>query len=131
MFYTFGRIGCLLAGCCYGIESFWVIHFPFDAEEIFKVPIQAFESIFNFTLLIGLLLYEKIKAKDYLLLPKYLFCYSIFRFFIEFFKSYNIRGIWNGLLTLQWISLVIFIIVVFVFLKKSLKILSLNTKKTE
>ncbi len=120
LFHMFGRIGCLLAGCCYGIESSWGVHLYFDADNVYRVPTQLFEAFFNLILFIGLLTYERFKVKKgdkYLLLPKYLFCYSIFRFFIEFFRGDIIRGIWFGLSTSQWISLIFIVFILFKFFK--------------
>ena len=120
LFHMFGRIGCLLAGCCYGIESSWGVHLYFDADNVYRVPTQLFESFFNIILFIGLLIYERFKIKKgdkYLLLSKYLFCYSVFRFFIEFFRGDMIRGIWFGLSTSQWISLIFIAAILFKFFK--------------
>lgn len=89
--HAIGRIGCFLAGCCYGIptESYLGVIFPHGhAHEAFPdthiYPTQLFESAFLFILFIGL---NKVKSFKNVELEVYLIAYGIWRIFIEFFRG--------------------------------------------
>jgi phosphatidylglycerol:prolipoprotein diacylglycerol transferase len=82
-----GRIGCLLGGCCYGIESpAWLgINL---GDGIYRYPTQIYEIVFDLGLF-AIFLYLK---KNRELAPGFLFrcllnSYLIFRFFIEFIRQ--------------------------------------------
>ena len=86
----FGRVGCFLAGCCYGVEtdSFLGVKFPHLDHAVY--PTQLFEAIFLFLLTILLFLIAMKKRSPYNLCV-YLFSYGIFRFLLEFLRGDN-RG---------------------------------------
>lgn len=92
LFHGFGRIGCFLAGCCYGKSG---------------IPVQLIESGFNFILFVVLFLISVKCKKSFMPLGVYFTAYGIMRFFIEFFRGDEIRGFLLGLSTSQWISLII------------------------
>ena len=113
LFHFFGRIGCFLGGCCFGIESSF--GFPFhdspvtEANGIARFPVQLLEAFFSlglFFLLRHLMQNQKIKNK---LIYAYLLSYSTGRFFIEFLRGDDHRGIWVFLSTSQIISIMIFL----------------------
>ena len=113
LFHFFGRIGCFLSGCCYGIES--KIGFTYrnsiieSANNVNRFPIQLLESFYNIILFIILtVFYKKIKMKGRLLYL-YLILYSIGRFIFEFFRGDEYRGFILGLSTSQFISIIIFV----------------------
>ena len=109
LFHMFARIGCLMGGCCYGIESSWGIVLAADPGVV-RLPVQLFESICNLFILITLLLYQsKHKVSKYTLYI-YLFLYSICRFILEFFRGDAVRGIWLFLSTSQIISLIMLVV---------------------
>ena len=60
LFHFFGRIGCFLGGCCYGIESDFGFVFTNavvqSANGVRRFPVQLFESGFNLLLFIFLIL---------------------------------------------------------------------------
>lgn len=121
LFHVFGRIGCFLAGCCFGIES----EFGFTTtnalvetcNHVNRFPVQLLESGLNFILFaIMLILFSKKVMKNYLIFV-YLFLYSIIRFVDEFFRGDIYRGVLLGLSTSQWISLILFIVCIIVFVK--------------
>lgn len=109
LFHGFGRIGCFLGGCCYGIEC--PVGFVFQnslveaANGVSRFPVQLVEAGFEF-LLFGLLLWMTGKG-----LQKnnrifwYLGLYAVGRFLLEFLRGDVIRGFVGGLSTSQWISL--------------------------
>ncbi len=113
LFHFFGRIGCFLGGCCYGIE--YPIGFTYTnsvveaANGVCRLPIPLIEAFFNILIFILLLVcYNKnIMKKGHLILV-YCFTYPVVRFIDEFFRGDEIRGFWGPLSTSQWISLVIF-----------------------
>lgn len=88
--HAFGRIGCFLAGCCYGKKTnsiFGVMFLDFD----YKVhPVQLYEAIFLFILFLILFLLAY-KRKSLFTIAIYLISYGIFRFFIEFLRG-DYRG---------------------------------------
>lgn len=113
LFHTFGRIGCFLSGCCYGIQSkvgFKYTHALIEsANGVNRFPIQLVEAGYNLILFFILsTLYKKSKFKSNLLYL-YLFLYSIARFAFEFFRGDSYRGFLFGLSTSQIISIVLFI----------------------
>jgi phosphatidylglycerol:prolipoprotein diacylglycerol transferase len=89
--HAFGRIGCLMAGCCHGsiTDSRWGILMHGDEGFARYVPIQLFEAIFLFALF-ALLFARAAKSKKYNL-PIYMIAYGVWRFAIEFARG-DYRG---------------------------------------
>ena len=81
----FGRLGCLMAGCCYGAQTDAWYGVYFVGYDIKAVPIQLFEAIFLFALF-GFFIYRLIRGKNYNL-PIYMIAYGLWRFIIEFFRA--------------------------------------------
>jgi phosphatidylglycerol:prolipoprotein diacylglycerol transferase len=102
-----GRVGCLLAGCCYGME--WHGALAIHLEGADRLPVQPMEAIF-LVLLSGFLTLLFIKRKHRgVVAGAYLTLYSIWRFIIEFFRGDSVRGFLGSLSTSQWISIATFI----------------------
>lgn len=102
--HALGRVGCLLAGCCYGIETnvAWAIHL----HDKNRHPVQLYESIGLLVLAIVLLNLERKNKSNLSIIATYFLGYSILRFVLEFFRGDKIRGIFAyGLSTSQFISL--------------------------
>ena len=113
--HAIGRIGCLLAGCCYGMEydGFGAITFHnslLAPNGVPLFPMQIVESICNLIIFIILLVTYKRFLGTYKTVGLYLVLYSIVRFVLEFFRGDLIRGIYFSLSTSQWISIVLFIV---------------------
>lgn len=109
LFHFFGRIGCFMSGCCYGIPC----SFGFEmvsAPGVLRFPVQLAEAVCNVIILIVLLVLER-KRPHTDLLKVYLLSYAICRFILEFLRGDEIRGIWLFLSTSQWISLGIIIFI--------------------
>lgn len=112
LFHVFGRIGCFMAGCCWGIETEgWGIiysHSHLAPNGITLVPVQLIESFANLLLffLLFFLLYHL--KKPWQIFPIYLTCYAAMRFVLEFFRGDELRGVWM-LSTSQWISFLVLI----------------------
>src|SRR5690606_24896690 len=91
IFHAFGRIGCSLAGCCYGIELHAYPLIEHTHLELF--PAREIEAIFLFVL--AYIFYKKEFSEA---LPTYFAAYGIIRFILEFF-----RGDYRGyLLNVNW-----------------------------
>ena len=85
----FGRLGCLMAGCCYGAQTdawYGIYHVALDAKV---VPMQLFESMFLFTLaiILAILVYKRIPGT----MAIYMFTYGVWRFVAEYFRD-DYRG---------------------------------------
>ena len=128
MFHAFGRIGCVLGGCCYGVEYHGVFHLDYptsavigyanaDIADFSRFPVQLLESALEFLLCIFILVLLKKFGNKYSLIKVYLFTYSIIRFLDEFLRGDRIRGFWGPLSTSQWISLITVLVISALFLK--------------
>lgn len=91
-----GRVGCFLAGCCYGktTDSFIGVRIvesiKSSGEYILgepRIPTQLIEAIFLFALFALLLLIIFKLKKPQLSILIYLYSYSIFRFVLEFLRD--------------------------------------------
>ena len=113
-----GRLGCFLAGCCYGHETTvpWAVTFtnPLAAENVgtpLGVPLhptQLYEAGAE-AIILGLLLAFEHKGRPFhgRTFWGYMLVYGLSRFVIEFFRG-DPRGIWFGTIsTSQLISLLI------------------------
>lgn len=102
----FGRMGCFLAGCCYGKESSlpWAVVFK-DQRSLAKLnsplhPTQLYEALVGLLLFIFLMKWDRRKSFDGQLFFLFLLLYSIARFFIEI-----LRGDPRGFLLNEFISI--------------------------
>lgn len=114
LFHAFGRIGCFLAGCCYGKKLSTPI--VIGTIEFARIPVQIIESMAEFILFIVLFILSK-KNRDIDLLRIYLVIYAVIRFADEFLRGDKIRGIYGGVSTAQWISLIILFVYGFEYIK--------------
>ena len=121
----FGRIGCLLAGCCYGVEtkSAFSLVFPNSAyapNHVHLVPTQPISSVLDFLNFFVLLFLSSKVKKDGMIAGFYLVFYGVGRFIIEFFRGDLERGSIAGLSTSQFISIFIFFFGVAILLIRGL-----------
>jgi len=111
LFHFFGRIGCFLAGCCFGIESFFgftAYHsIVEEANGIHRFPVQLLEALVNLVLFVILDNFRRKNLFRQNLLYLYLLFYSVARFFIEFLRGDEYRGFVFFLSTSQIISILI------------------------
>lgn len=124
----FGRIGCFLAGCCYGRKTDSILGVIFPAGSIAPsgvklLPTQLFSSVGDFLLAFLLLILAKnIKTEGYIS-GLYLLLYGVGRYIIEILRD-DPRGNIGIMSTSQIISIIFIVGSVFVFVlanKKSKK----------
>src|SRR5882672_4359887 len=89
--YVFGRIGCLLNGCCYGrvCELPWAIHFPQGHETYPNAvhPTEIYDSLLSLVLYVGLAWLYRRKKFDGEVFAAYLLCYAVARSIVESFRG--------------------------------------------
>lgn len=111
--HAIGRLGCLMAGCCWGSECQrpWAITFnnP-DAYELTGVPLgvplhpaQLYESLSEMAIFAFLYRRFHLPHRDGDVIGWYLVLYSAVRFVVEFFRNHE-QGLIAGLSLTQWIS---------------------------
>lgn len=122
LFHAFGRVGCVFAGCCYGIESSWGLTYTHTHDGITttvtRLPLPLIEAGCNLLIMAALLILRKKHLKKGSLLAIYFISYSIVRFVDEFFRGDEIRGALLGISTSQWISIFVFIAGVYMLLNR-------------
>ncbi|MBQ8435911.1 MAG: prolipoprotein diacylglyceryl transferase [Oscillospiraceae bacterium] len=121
LIHGFGRIGCFMAGCCYGIpyDGIFAVTFPensFAVSGISLFPIQLVEAIM-LLLIFAIILFLQLKIKYEYTIESYLISYSIIRFILENYRYDIHRGIFFGLSTSQWISIGIFLLAIAILIK--------------
>lgn len=122
--HALGRIGCFLAGCCYGIEAEPPLGIAFEnpvggaPQGIPLLPIQLFEASYNLVLFCVLLIMLVKRRSQRFNLPVYLIGYGAERFFAEMFRGDEVRGFFGGLSTSGWISAAAFIFGICLFIKR-------------
>lgn len=114
LFHAFGRLGCFLAGCCYGTEYHGALAVTFPegspgnapaGVELF--PVQLAEALLNIILWGVLLTVYRQTSRRWLTSGLYLTCYGMMRFVLEFFRGDIIRGSIFSLSASQFISIFI------------------------
>jgi phosphatidylglycerol:prolipoprotein diacylglycerol transferase len=110
-----GRIGCFLAGCCYGKEyhGFGSVQFPNnelikELDDVPRVPVQLIEAGCNF--IIAFVLYKLMKLGKLTLgqlMGIYIVYYTIIRFLTEMLRGDAVRGNVGGISTSQIISIIL------------------------
>lgn len=113
---AFGRIGCFLAGCCYGRETECAIGVVFPEGALAPtgvklLPTQLFSAGADFALAIILMVYARKTKYKGNVSALYLLLYSIGRPIIEYFRNDN-RGAVGTLSTSQFISIFTFLFAV-------------------
>ena len=112
---VFGRIGCLLNGCCYGraCDLPWAIRFP-AAHETHGLPVhptEIYDALLNFILYLGLAWLFRRRKFDGQVFAAFFIGYAICRAMVEIFRGdYPADHIHGGIFTsAQLLSLPILI----------------------
>src|SRR5450432_3377082 len=111
---VFGRIGCLLNGCCYGraCDLPWAIHFPADHETHGAAvhPTEIYDALLNLILYVFLAWLFRRKKFDGQIFATYLILYAVCRSIVEYFRGdYPADHVHSGLTSAQLVSIPIFI----------------------
>jgi phosphatidylglycerol:prolipoprotein diacylglycerol transferase len=103
--YVFGRIGCLMNGCCYGrvCSLPWAVRYPnqspiwkqhyeagltgFDDRSAPVHPTQVYDSLLNLAFYLGLAWLYRHKKFDGQVFGAYLIGYALLRSFVEVFRG--------------------------------------------
>ena len=113
-FLAFGRIGCLLGGCCHGRPArrgkvYGPVHvqagFPGYLVGRPLVPVQALEAVAAAALVIGGLVL--VPATPGAAFDLYVTGYAVVRFGLEELRGDPVRRYWHGLSEAQWTSLLV------------------------
>ncbi len=110
---VFGRIGCLLNGCCYGYacDLPWAIHFPAGHETagLPVHPTQLYDALLNLILYAALAWWFRRKQFDGQIFAAYLMGYAVFRSLAEHFRGdYPADHVHHGLTSAQVVSVPMF-----------------------
>ena len=151
--HAFGRVGCFLAGCCYGVpvQPSHPLAVKFPDTVIGGAPsgepllaVQLIEAVCLLVITaILVFVYKKTaptggangggattgaKPKSYagITVCVYGILYSAVRFILEFYRGDMIRGVYGPFSTSQYVSIVIFCLSVFLLVK----IITLNRRAT-
>ena len=122
MIHAFGRLGCHMAGCCYGkpYSGIGAVVFPENSLAVPGIelfPVQLTEA--GVLALITAVLFIVIKKSlSRQVLELYLIMYGTARFFMEYLRYDDIRGIFGPFSTSQWISLGLILFSVISVVKK-------------
>jgi phosphatidylglycerol:prolipoprotein diacylglycerol transferase len=116
---VFGRIGCLLNGCCYGrfCAAPWAITFPEGHEThpagmpaIPVHPTEIYDALLNLGLYFFLAWLFRRKKFDGQIFATYLILYAVCRSIVEYFRGdYPADHVHSGLTSAQLVSIPIFI----------------------
>lgn len=125
--HAFGRMGCFMAGCCYGAPagaSFFGIVFPSNPDTIAPAgvplyPTQIIESLGELAIFLGLVVFRRHKKFEGEVFAIYLIAYPVLRFFAEMLRADLERGfIIPGVLSsAQGVSIALFIIGIVVIVR--------------
>jgi hypothetical protein len=115
-FLAFGRIGCLMVGCCHGRPYRWGVRysqqhadagFPSYLVGVRLFPIQAVESLWvACTVAVGTYFVWNGSTAG-TALAWYVITYDVGRFMFEFARGDAARSYWLGFSQPQWISLLL------------------------
>jgi phosphatidylglycerol:prolipoprotein diacylglycerol transferase len=122
---VFGRMGCLMNGCCYGraCDLPWAIRFPErippSGPPTFPIhPTQIYDALLNLALYLGLAWWFRHRRKfDGQIFALFLMCYALTRSTVEFFRGdYADVHLHNGFTPAHLLSVVIFVSGVVLFM---------------
>jgi phosphatidylglycerol:prolipoprotein diacylglycerol transferase len=125
--HAIGRIGCLCAGCCWGIATHvpWAITFrnP-QAWQLTGVPLgiplhptQIYESLAEAIIFVILVWRIRRPHAEGMIFGLYLILYSVSRFVIEFYRFHE-QPLELGLSLTQWMSIALLLLGVWVLLNR-------------
>lgn len=108
LFHAFGRVGCFVSGCCYGVEwpyGLTLVNPPLGLEHVRLFPVQLVEAACCLGIYALIVVYGRKSRPPGSLLGLYMLFYGMIRFIMEFFRGDDIRGFVGVLSTSQFISI--------------------------
>lgn len=131
----FGRIGCFLAGCCYGLETNSPLHIIFHSSKLAPnnvalLPTQLISSGLNFIHFFILIIFANRKKANGQVAALYLILYSAGRFILEFYRGDLERGSVGTVSTSQFISIFIFVVGIVIFIQREMYARKLKKSST-
>lgn len=127
----FGRLGCTLAGCCYGRETDSALSLIFKDSQfapnnVRLIPTQPISSALDFLNFFALVfLSKRVKASGQVA-GFYLIFYSAGRFILEFFRGDLERGTIGILSTSQFIAIFLFLLGIGIVVFRGLQARKIN-----
>ncbi len=123
--HAFGRLGCFLAGCCYGIPTEGPLGVTYTHEaskaplNVALHPTQLYSITLILTIMVILLMFKRHKRFEGQLFFIYIMLYALGRGVIEIFRGDEARGyiIDNVLSHSQFISLVLISVVLYFYVR--------------
>ena len=113
LFHFFGRLGCFLSGCCYGIEGKigFIYHYSKieTANGVRRFPTSLIEAVLNLILFFVLYYLFKNKKAKGKILSLYLIIYPTYRFLLEFLRGDEYRGFVGPFSTSQFVSILLLV----------------------
>lgn len=128
--HAFGRVGCFMAGCCYGTPHDGWLSVSFSDPNCVAEPLhtplhptQLYSSIAIFTILAIIIFVSRRKQFDGQLFMLYLMLYAIARSILEIFRGDLARGflIDDVLSNSQFISILVFSTALFFYIRLAKK----------
>jgi phosphatidylglycerol:prolipoprotein diacylglycerol transferase len=108
MGHAIGRVGCFLAGCCYGSQC--DLPWSMTIDGVHRHPVQLYEAFYLLAFGIYILKRTKSEQLQRTVASSYLIYYSVGRFILEYFRGDDIRGLyWLNLSTSQYVSVFLFL----------------------
>lgn len=119
---SFGRIGCFLNGCCYGIEvtQGWPLAVKFPGDAALRCPAQLYSAAALFVIFIILSAWQSRRHFSGEIFLGYCLLYSFKRFMMEFLRGDNPK-ILLGLTISQVVSAIVFLAALAVFIHKTMQ----------
>lgn len=125
--HAIGRIGCFLAGCCYGkiAHNFLGVKYtdpeslvPEHLHDVSLYPVQLMESVLVLILFFVLFRFYKKPHRNGVIFAGYLLGYGIIRFALEYFRFDDRGAGLFGLSPSQTIAVIMIIASLFLFARK-------------
>jgi len=119
---AFGRIGCLLNGCCYGKEAASYSMFAVSrcGDPVPRYPVQIYSAIALFLIFLILRTWQDRRQFDGEIFLGYCSLYAYKRFLMEFLRADNPKILF-GLTLSQIISAIVLVAAVIVFIYKAVE----------
>lgn len=125
------RIGCFLAGCCFGKPTGLPFGVTFPENSLTGIitdsqkvhPTQLYSSIILFCIFIILITFQRYTKFSGQLFLSYMIMYSIYRFSIDFLRYYTPEEHLGILASSQVTSLVLGLLAIIIMIRKSVLLL--------